>query len=178
MSALESPAFASIVSCGKRDLDPSHNGCEKGGRWAAFLGCARWEGARRHPLRHQLSWKAGERAWEQRSISLCRQGDSQPISEGIDFSHQKIFFVFLFAKEKTHTNQPPPPPLFKHVLFIFFSHWKCFIFILRKNIDNFRQNIVFTWFHFAKTIFCKRGCFCVWCMHVYACESFISFICL
>lgn len=102
-----------LCPVGRGVLDDNPDRGEKGGQWAAFLGCARWEGARRHPLRHQLSWKAGERSWEQRSISLCRQGDSQPISEGIDFSHQKVFFVFLYAKKKRRKkkNKTQHPPL-------------------------------------------------------------------
>lgn len=94
-----------------------------------------------------------------KGASAC--ADSQPISEGIDFFPPKGLLCFSFCKRKkrekrtnTHLN----------TLCSIFSHWKRFIFILRKNIGNFRQNIFFTCFHFAKNTFCKRGCFCVRCV--------------
>lgn len=102
-----------LCPVGREVLD-SHNGGEKGGQWAAFLGCARWEGARRHPLRHQLSWKAGEESWEQRSISLCRQGEARPSVRGLIFPTKRSSLFFSLQKnkkEEKRKSKPNLPPL-------------------------------------------------------------------
>lgn len=121
-------------------------------------------------MSHQLSWRAGEWGWEQRSISLCMQGNSQPISEGIDF-----FFNFFFSPPKGglcsfsllkggRGVEGKNPLLFKYILYLFVFLLKCFLCILRKSIDNLSQIIFFTRFQFAKTLFHKRIFLCMMCL--------------